>query len=93
MSSTPLNYEGLKAYLIEACKCTYEGKVFPPPYTSEDDMPDLYKSPKGVVFLVPLPNQDNGLYDDFIIDEVLLRNQLSPALYSIENEEATAESK
>jgi hypothetical protein len=84
MSSTQYNYDTFQAYLQEACRCKYVGKVMPRPYMSEDDMPDLYKSPTGNIFMVPLPDMDTGLYEDFVVEEIMIKNSLEPALQIVE---------
>lgn len=70
-----LNYSSMRATLENNYGCIYIGSVAPPPYCSEMDMPDTYRTPEGKYFSVSQP-EDNGFYHDFILAMLIEKHEL-----------------
>lgn len=72
---TKLTYAAMKAALENNYGCKYLGSISPPPYCSDMDMPDSYRSPDGQYFSVPQPT-DGPHYHDFVLPMLVEKYKL-----------------
>jgi hypothetical protein len=76
------DYSGLRQFLIDACDC----KIYKPlarPYQLEEDVPDFYKCPNGIFFIVPEPDREDGKYSDYLFNKIMSENNLSAKPVSV----------
>lgn len=72
-----LTYAAMRSTLENNYGCKNMGSVLPPPYRSEMDMPDTYRSPDGDFFSLSQPEDDGGLhYHDFILPMLIEKYEL-----------------
>lgn len=83
----PFNSQTLKEFLEKGCDCHYEGRPIAPPYCSQEHMQEGYMNKDGIYFSIPDPNNGDGTYSEFIIDNIIEVNKLEPHAYEISKKE------
>ncbi len=77
MSNSLHNRDTLQELLEQGCGCKHNGKPIPPPYASDDDMPELYCTPDGLLtFSVPPPDNKDGTYSNFLFKLIIETHNL-----------------
>ena len=65
-----------REHLEKIYNCKWLGQPIARPYAEQDEVPDQFRCPKGNVFNVPQPSAKGGKYYQWVIDDVLIDNEL-----------------
>jgi len=82
--------KALRLLLEKTYGCQSRGKPIPPPYCSDDDMPEYFITPTNYVFSVP-PPQDGATYSAFMVQKILDAGKLNVVIPMSANKEEGAE--